>query len=92
MNICSFDLEIEDQTLVLLTLSFIDKLIEIGDEFLDIDTEGGNVNPFSHYVCSTNLKSLISKKTFSQDQNISALSISILDKLTSEGTDFDMNI
>lgn len=92
MDVCGFDLEIEDQGLILLTLSFVDKLVEIGDEFLDVDVEGGDVNVFSNYICSTNLKSIINTKTFSQDQNISSLSISILDKISTDGTEFDMNI
>lgn len=74
----------------MLTLNFIEKLIDIGDEFMDIDD--GTTNPFSHYISSTNLKTLISQASFSQNQEISQLSLAILDKINVEGTDYGMEI
>lgn len=50
------------------------------------------MNPFSHYISSTNLKTLIMSKTFSQDQSISSTSMAILDKVNVESSDFNMEI
>lgn len=57
-----------------------------------MDIYDGTVNPFSHYISSTNLKTLISKASFSQNQEISQLSLAILDKINVEGTDYGMEI
>lgn len=78
---CADDLDIENQDLVLTILSLIEKLVLIGEEFVDYEQEE-QINPFTYYINSSNLKFQIASKSYSQNQDISSISLEILDKIS----------
>lgn len=70
---CGRDLEEMDQNASLVILNLIEKLIELGDEYVDSESEyqEERVNPFIRYIQSSHIRLEIVSKTYSENSEIS---------------------
>ena len=80
---CNDLLESEDHELNLVTLYLIGAIIDLGEYFTDGVMSDG-VNVFSYKIEETGLKMKLEKKSFSNNKEISKMSLDISNKLESD--------
>ena len=74
----------------MVVLNLVEKLVELGEEYVSNEDEELSINPFSLFIKRDHLKLQITSKTYSYNSEISEISSNILDKIGKEDNDFGM--